>query len=238
MCIRDSADAYRITFATDERIVCAQLYNERFPSWPLPYKTTVVDPATNVAYVLSEDGRFTASLFDRDLASAKVACRVESCGNFKVYTDFVSSSMRTPDTMLFSRAEASHSPDKVVDRINDPTQFWRCEGALQQTGMWVSVEWLEPRQVGHVLLSHGFFVQDCPDAVHVYYKTKETWEKLPDPLACLSVPFMFSNGHPVYGGEMTRLDFPFPVETTGLKLEIATPRIHRAWTIYQISIAP
>jgi hypothetical protein len=231
------ADSYRITFATDERIVCAQLYNERFPSWPLPYKTTVVDPATNVAYVLSEDNRFTPSLFERDMESAKVTCRVETCGAFKVYTDFAAVLGR-PDTVLFSRAEASHSPDKAADRINDPTQFWRSEGALQQTGMWVSVEWSEPRQVGHVLLSHGSYIRDCPDTVHVYYKMKETWAKLPDPLSCLSVPFMFANGHPVYGGEMTRLDFPFPVEATGLKLEIANPRAHRAWTIYQISLAP
>jgi hypothetical protein len=171
------------------------------------------------------------------MASAKVTCRVETCGSYKVYTDFVFA-LGTPDTVLFSRAEASHSSEEAVNRINDPTQFWRSEGTLQQTGMWVSVEWPELRQVGHVLLSHGIYIRDCPDTVNVYYKTKETWAKLPDPLSCLSVPFMFANGHPVYGGEMTRLDFPVPVATTGLKMEIANPRTHRAWTIYQISLAP
>lgn len=231
------ADTYRITFATDERIVCAQLYNERFPSWPLPFKTSVVDPSTNVAYVLSEDNRFTPSLFERDMASAKVTCRVETCGAYKVYTDFASA-LSTADAVLFSRAEASHSPDKATVRINDPTQFWRSDGALQQTGMWVSVEWPEPRQVGHMLFNHGVYMQDSPDTVNVYYKIKNNWARLPDPLSCLSVPFMFANGHPVYGGEMTRLDFPSSVETTGLKLEIANPRTHRAWTIYQISLAP
>jgi len=231
------ADTYRITFATDERIVCAQLYNERFPSWPLPYKTTVVDPATNVAYVLSADNRFTPSLFERDMESVNVTYRVQSCGAYKVYTDFASVQERT-DTVIFSQVDASHSPDKAADRINDPAQFWRSEGALQQTGMWVSVEWSEPRQVGHVLLSHGIFSRDSPDKVHVYFQAKGAWVKFPDPLSCVSVPFMFSNGHPVYGGEMTRLDFPYPIKTTGLKFEIATPRVHQAWTIYQISLTP
>jgi hypothetical protein len=231
------ADTYRITFSTDERIVCAQLYNERFPSWPLPYKTGVVDPATNVAYVLSGDNRFTAAMFERDMASAKVTCQVETCGAFKVYTDF-RSDLGTPDNVLFSRAEASHGPDKVADQLNDPTQFWRPGGTLQQTGMWVSVEWPEPRQVGQVLLSHGIYVRDTPDTVHVSYRTTNSWARLPTPLSCLSVPFMFSNGHPVYGEEMTRLDFPFPVKTTGIRLEIANPRAHRAWTIYRIDLAP
>lgn len=231
------ADAYRLTYATDERIICAQLYNERFPSWPLPYKEDRVDPATNVAYVLSMDSRFSSSLFERDLVSAKVTCRVRECGAFKVYTDFASSAADA-QTVTVSKAEASHSSENVAGRMNDPDLFWRSEGHHQQTGMWVSVEWREPRQVGHMLLNHGVFVQDCPDTVHVYYRQDGEWVRLPDPMSCLCVPFIFKNGHPVYGGEMTRVDLPAPVVTSGLKIEIVNPRVRRAWTIYDIAIAP
>jgi len=234
------ADSYRLTYATDERITCAQLYNERFPTWPLPYKTDEVDPSTNVAYVLSMDSRFTSEMFERDMTSTKVTCQIQECGAYKVYTDFVSSSKEEDIELIeFTRAEASHSPEKVKSRINDPTQFWRSEGSFQQAGMWVSVEWSGSRRVGHVMVNHGMCSQDSPDTVHIYYKTKDDWVKLPGgPLACVSMPFVFRKGHPVYGGEISLLEFPTPVETTGLKIEVANPRTHRAWTIYGISLAP
>jgi hypothetical protein len=234
------ADSYRLTYATDERITCAQLYNERFPAWPLPYKTDVVDPSTNVAYVLSMDSRFTSEMFERDMASTKVICRIQECGAYKVYTDFVSPSKEEDIELIeFTRAEASHSPDKVKSRINDPTQFWRSEGSFQEVGMWVSVEWPGSRRVGHVMVNHGMCSQDSPDTVHIFYKVQEDWVKLPGgPLACVSMPFVFRNGHPVYGGEISLLEFPSPVETTGLKIEVANPRTHRAWTIYGITLAP
>lgn len=231
------ADAYRLTYATDERIICAQLYNERFPSWPLPYKEDVVDPATNVAYVLSMDNRFTSAAFERDMASARVTCRVREFGPFKVYTDF-DSSMVEGETIRVSSAGASHGPGNVAERMNTTGIFWRSEGHHQQTGMWISVEWPEPRQVGHILMNHGRFAQDCPDTVHVHVLKDGRWVRLPDPLAALCVPFHFRNGHPVYGGEMTRVELPVPVMTAGLKIEIANPRARRAWTIYDFAIAP
>ena len=89
-----------------------------------------------------------------------------------------------------------------------------------------------------MLLTHGASSEDYPDTVHVYYRSKGEWIRLPDPVSCLSVPFMFKNGHPIYGGEMTRVDLPAPVETSGLKLEIANPRLERAWTIHDIAIVP
>jgi hypothetical protein len=231
------ADAYRLTYATDERVICAQLYNERFPSWPLPYKTDLVDPATNVAYVLSMDSRFTSAGFERYLASAKVTYRVRECGAYKVYTDFVPE-MADARQVAVSKADASHGAANMAERLNTPDVYWRSEGYLQQAGMWISVEWSEPAKVRHILINHGIFPQDCPDTVHVFTLQEGEWVRLPNPMAGLCVPFIFKNGHPVYGGEMTRIDLPAPVVATGLKLEIVTPRAGRAWTIYDIAIAP
>jgi hypothetical protein len=42
---------------SDERIICAQPVNERFPGWPIPYKDDV-DQAERVALVLIELARF------------------------------------------------------------------------------------------------------------------------------------------------------------------------------------
>ena len=186
------------------------------------------------------DSRFTSEIFERDMASTKVTCRIQECGAYKVYTDFVSPSKEENLELIeFTRAEASHSPDNVKSRINDPTRFWRSEGSHQQVGMWVSFEWFGSRRVRQVLINQGMCSQDSPDTVHIYYKIKDDWSKLPGgPLACVSMPFEFRNGHPVYGSEISLLEFPTPVETTGLKIEVANPRTHRAWTIYGITLAP
>lgn len=230
------ADAYRLTFATDERITCAQLYNERFPCWPLPYKTEV-DQVTNVAYVLSSDSGFTSEIFENDMASAKVTCRAQVCGAYKVYTDFVSS-LGDEKSVRVSTADASHSPEDAAFRINTPDVFWRTEGFTQQTGMWVSVEWEESQQIGRLLVNHGAFVQDHPHTVNVYYRLGEGWTRWLDPIPCLSTPFTFRNGHPVYGGAVTRVDLPSAVTTRGIKLEIVEPRLGRAWTICGVSFVP
>jgi hypothetical protein len=60
--------AYRITFESDEKIVCTLPYNERFFHWPVPYKKEV-DGAPDAVYILSQDfgARLTAQAFQRHL---------------------------------------------------------------------------------------------------------------------------------------------------------------------------
>ncbi len=231
------ADAYRLTYATDERIMCAQLYNERFPTWPLPFKEDLVDPATHVAYVLSDDNRFTAGVFEGDLNFAKVSYRSQTCGAYKVYTDFVSAVNESPASP-FSKVTASHGGGKPATKLNTPGQFWRSEGSLQSTGMWISVEWSAPRQLRHILMKHGVYIKDYPGTVQVYYLSENKWIPLPEPLTCSPLPFRFKNGHPIYGGANTHIELPSSILTSGIKLEIVEPRIHQAWTIYEIASAP
>jgi hypothetical protein len=60
--------AYRITFESDEKIVCTLPYNERFFHWPVPYKKEV-DNAPDAVYILSQafGARLTASAFQQHL---------------------------------------------------------------------------------------------------------------------------------------------------------------------------
>ncbi|MEE4167057.1 MAG: DUF2723 domain-containing protein, partial [Desulfocapsaceae bacterium] len=60
--------AYRITFETDEKIVCSLPYNQRFPLWPIPYKQQV-DERSDAAYVLTQRyrPRLPATIFERHL---------------------------------------------------------------------------------------------------------------------------------------------------------------------------
>lgn len=242
------ADAYRITFATDERIVCAQPMNERFPGWPVPFKETV-DASTNVAYVLSDTYRFPPKDFERDLKTMGVSFRKQACGRYQVFTDFTDMrSAANTSTGAVSgdggailqnllTADASHNASEANRMTDEGSTFWRCSGYLQQTGMWVSVRWDGLRPVRGVLLHSGKSGGDYPESLYVdYLSNNGQWERLPDPIRGQRKCFEFYNLHPVYGDTITSVPFPRSLDARGLRLELAEPRLNRAWTIGEISV--
>ncbi len=79
--------AYRLTYATDGRVLCSQPFNERFPGWPTPFKAAV-DAADDVAYLTAPRRAFNTGRFEADLAAMGVDCQRENFGEIRVYTDF------------------------------------------------------------------------------------------------------------------------------------------------------
>lgn len=231
-------DAYRFTFATDERLVVCQPYNERFPGWLVPFKDQV-DAATHVAYILSDTYRFPPERFEEDLKAMDVACRTRTCGHYVVFTDFTCPSRGTGTTIPRSsmRAQASHNPSEAV-RMLDGTvsQGWRCNGSLQQTGMWVAVTWDQPRTVHRVRLDHGMVGRDHAKRVNVLARVDGAWQPAAEAVSDSPAPFEFINGRPVYGRAVTDILLPHPVRATGIKTEIVEPRPERAWTINEIEV--
>lgn len=228
-------DAYRFTFATGGRITLSQVYNERFPGWPVPFKEEV-DASTNVAYVLSDSYRFTPRHFERDLAMARVGFRKEQCGHFTVYTDFTSPWATPPaiPSLMPHRASASHNAGDAALFMDGLPTFWRCSGYNQMTGMWVSAEWSMPRSIGRILLDHGKSDSDHPETVHVSILQDGSWTRVAENLPVLPEPFEFLNGHPVYGRAIALLELARPVTTTGIRIEIARPRSRYAWTLAEL----
>ena len=238
-CYATYADAYRITFETDERIISCQPYNERFAGWHVPYKEDIVDPSTNVAYVLSDTYRFPPGPFEEDLAAMKVTSRKETCGRYEVYTDFRSAfpadDKVVPQTLL--KVQASHNTAAAGRMIDgNRTTFWRSNGALQQTGMWVSVEWDAPQTVRRLRIDQGTSIHDHADALIVHYLSNGKWETLPGVVSGRPGPFEFRNQHPIYGRAIVDIDLPQPLETLGVKIEISKPRSRYAWTIAEIEV--
>jgi MFS family permease len=243
------ADAYRITYATDERIVCSQPFNERFPGWPTPFKA-LVDASTNVAYVLSDAYRFPPKVFEWDMETMGILFRKQTCGHYQVFTDFTDTRSSTNalteaatasgETAILPSlltAGASHNAPEAVRMVDESSSFWRSSGYLQQTGMWIAVEWDASRFVQRVLLDHGGSGGDHPESMRVHYRSDDgRWEKASDSVQRHPEPFEFRNGHPVYGKAISRVDFLDPIETRGLKFEIAEPRSDRAWTLNEVSV--
>jgi hypothetical protein len=81
--------AYRITYQTDERIICSMPYNERFPGWPLPYKAEV-DRNPDAVYVLTQTyaARVKALDFMWELKNNDVKARQTWVRPFIIFSDF------------------------------------------------------------------------------------------------------------------------------------------------------
>lgn len=230
-------DAYRFTFNTDGRITLCQVYNERFPGWPVPFKE-MVDASTNVAYVLSDSYNFTPEGFEADLAMSKVGFQKKQCGGFTVYTDFVSTGATSSRqaSLMPLRVSASHNPGDARFMMDGQSTFWRCAGYLQMTGMWVSVELATPRTIGQILFDHALSGRDHPVSVHISALQNGAWQRVVENVPVNPEAFEFADGHPIYGREIAVITLPKPVTTSGLKIEIAEPRSRYAWTLAELKL--
>lgn len=231
-------DSYRFTVETDGRITLCQAYNERFPNWPVPFKSGV-DAATNIAFVLSDSYRLPPEQFEQDLALCKIRYRKEICGDFSVYTDFEWPSGasrrlgRLPSCML----EASHNQADAVQMQDGHDTFWRCSGYTQTPGMWVSMKWTGPLVVDQIVFDHGVFHRDHPMTVNLDAIKEGNWQRVASNVPVHREPFLFMNNHPSYGHGVTTIHLPEPVVTTGIRVEIVQPRAKFAWTIVEMGVA-
>jgi len=235
-CYATYADAYRITFETDERIICSQPYNERFPGWPVPYKE-LVDTATNVAYVLSDTYRFPPEKFEEDLEAAQVRCRREICGRYKVYTDFESTLPQTekalpPNALEVVTSDNSERASALSD--GNPLTRWRTRN-LQQAGMWIELRLRQPTLVSRLSLYYNGYRHDRAEALRLLADDGAGWRVILDRIPRPLDRFEFLANHPVYGNEMQTVRFE-ALLAHRLRLEIAEPVTNRAWTIGEIRL--
>jgi len=230
------ADAYRISYETNERIICAQPYNERFPGWKVPFKE-IVDASTNVAYVLSDAYRFTPGAFEKDLATMQVKCRKETCGHYEVYTDF-ESPFPVPGAEIPAQSlsiTASHSAQGAA-AMHDGNyrKRWRSHGS-QEAGMWVEIRLPSARAVDQIQVYYNQCRNDRAQSMRLFAYRGQTMTNVVDSISRLLDEFEFLNGHPVYGNEMQTIRFP-AVTTDRLRLEIVQPEPKRDWAIGEIRV--
>ena len=81
--------AYRFTYETDKKIICAPVYNERFNGWPIPYKKQV-DAAKRVAFIMSNTfgTKFSATKFETIMQQYEIEYQRRILGEHYIYSDF------------------------------------------------------------------------------------------------------------------------------------------------------
>jgi hypothetical protein len=228
--------AYRLSYITDERIMCAQFFNERFFGWPIPYKDEV-DAATNVAFVLHPRFPLPPQEFENDLAAAGIAARAEPFGDFRVYTDFARREPRPESEVAAAQLTATVS-DCPAERSaltdGNPLTRWRSHRA-QEKGMWVAVQLPAPTSLCAVALCYNLYARDQARALNVLARTATGWRAVAQSVPAALDAMQFRNGHPVYGDEIQTIRFD-PVITDQLRIEIAEPEPGRDWTIGEIGV--
>jgi hypothetical protein len=228
--------AYRINFLTDERILCSQPLNERFPGWPIPYKDQV-DRATNVAYVLTSDIRFLKpDIFERHMRTMHVISRHHDAGAFRIYYDFEEQPPHGQEKQIpaerltFHTSHAQSTAHVIGD--HDIQQKW-FSNELQHSNMWVRLDFAVPHDVNRLTLHYGQYAHDIAPAMTLETLTSNGWRTILADVQGILDKFIFKNGHPVYGHATQTLRFP-PVKTQAMRLRITKPNPDFCWTLTEL----
>lgn len=235
-CYATYTDAYRITFETDERILCSQPFNERFPGWHVPF-SDIVNAATNVAFVLSDSYRFQPDVLERDCATMQVTYRVETCGHYRVYTDF-ESQLPLPGREVPAKdlSIVAFSNLEDLGRLTDGDLLTRWQSRkAQEKGMAIEIHMASPRPVSIVKVYYNQYRHDRARVARLQVFQKGKWTTVLNSISRKLDCFDFLNGHPVYMNDLQTLRFP-RVKTDRLRLEIVDPEPGRDWTMGEIKV--
>ena len=235
-CYGTYTDAYRISFETDEKILCSQPYNERFPGWNVPF-SDIVNPATNVAFVLSDSYKFRPEELEQDCATMQVTYRVETCGHYRVYTDF-ESRLPLPGREVPPQDLTVTTPTNPDDsgRLTDGDLVTRWQSRkAQEKDMAIEIRMASPRTVSQMKVYYNLYRHDRARVARLQAFKRGKWTTVLDNISRKLDCFDFLNGHPVYMNELQTLRFP-PIKTDRLRLEILDPEPGRDWTIGEIKV--
>ncbi len=160
--------AYRITFESGEKIICAEPYNQRFPGKPVKFMDTV-RAAANVAYVYvtARDRDFSAEEFEETMVQLGVTFTKTNVASFTVFHGF-----RLPEEEEVSRWEeiprihwtvkATVNAGKAGTMLDGNLRTRWSLDAVQTPGAKVVVDMGGIRNVGRMRLDLGAWPTDFP----------------------------------------------------------------------------
>ncbi|GBE07856.1 hypothetical protein BMS3Abin11_00973 [bacterium BMS3Abin11] len=231
---------YRIIFRTDEEIICAPPYNERFLGWPIPYKDRV-DKSPDARYILTHgyDTRLPITAFERHMREQNVSYSKWNVGPFYIYEDFhhkqadVDTRISSQDYSLNSSTQGSG-----LENLSDGNELssW-ASGSEQKVGMWLQAEFNALRTVQRVTLVYPFIYPDIPDetarSIRILGRRGDSWTVIADNMAHHFDRIRFRERHPVYGGMHQTFWFE-PIQLDAIKVEIIVPRKGKLWRMSQL----
>jgi len=235
-CYASYFDAYTINYLSEEEILCSQPLNERYPGWPLPYKQ-VVDNATNVAYVLGPSHHFKPEDLEYDMKLMHITCRVETAGQFKVYSNFKDNYpvAGRPMYPTLITAKTKYNPEAAAFLSDGKSETRWQSHYPQEAGAYIDLRFPGPVKVTTLKLYYGDYPHDRANALRLRAKRGKQWITIKDSIPEQLDSFDFSRGYPIWGNWVQTIRIPVTV-TDAIRLEITEPREGRDWTINEITV--
>lgn len=222
--------AYRITFESDEKIVCTLPYNERFFHWPVPYKKEV-DDAPDAVYILSEafGARLTAQAFQRHLEVKGIDTKM-----FDVKIDEESFFIFYDFNYPPSQEEHVLDPDEYIVKTNNdidspPEQnagnreLEMTSPSEQEEDEWLEVHFNRPQIITSItLLNLPLKTREKENIRILVYDNKQSrdqWRVLSHDMHLTFERLGFHRNRPVYDtlAQYIRIN---PMQVDGLRVEI------------------
>lgn len=237
-CFSTHLFTYRLSYESGGRVLASQAYNERFLPWPLPHKDRV-HAATNAAYVLVRRTPLPPEKFESDMAAMGVTCRMATAGIFRVYSEFRQTTKPEPQEqrLVFEPADATASHNTAdAHRLTDGhrASFWSSQ-TNQQSGMWFQQTWKPLRPIQRIALCYHNDPGGHAPTLDILLRGTNGWEKIHDNLATQLAPFIFANGHPLYGDFVQTIRFP-PQLADAVRVEINQAAPTRFWQLGEIDV--
>jgi hypothetical protein len=234
--------AYRITFESDENIICAQVHNERFPLWPVPYKREV-DKDPNSVFVLRQTSRFTPFIFMDSLEKASIGYKQTvvplnyNIEPFNIYSDFHFLSSATEEHIsknsysLTTNGEL-HGVELLQD--SDLATVWKSFVKKGQV-FWLEADFVKPQLVSGVTLFHLRDSIQSSGKIVILEKQdgneKNGWQPIEATFPFFPVGFL--NKHPVYDDYLERIDLR-PTLVTALRIAVNFSESQGEWGLAEV----
>ncbi len=224
--------AYRITFESDEKILCTMPFNERFAFWPYPYKTAV-DQAPEAVYILTQTiaSKLPALSFEDHLknqgisySKSKVGYEV---GSFLIYDDF--RYPRLQGEHLLNRKEYTLENEGTGERMSAA----RADGntakpaeAGQEYQTWLRVDFNKEQAVTLITLADLPFIANIGKKLRLSVYANDQWRILSGKEDYAFELLRFANNHPIYNDIPRQVRFT-PIVINALKIEVADQNLKK-----------
>ncbi len=229
--------AYRITYLTDEKILCGQYYNERFFGWPLPYKERV-NQQKRVAFVLDPTRHLSPALFEKELKSHRVQYRKKQCGFYTVFSDFhyhpVVADIQIPEDQL-EPVVSCYPRLRHALTDGDPVFRWRSHQE-QQKGMYVEIRLPKKRLLTKVRLYYNRFKYSQARRLTIMVWQQNGFYPIRKDISQYTDLFRIQQGHPVITSDIVQTIRLDPVETDRLRIVITEPAPGKDWSIGEVQL--
>jgi hypothetical protein len=161
-----------------------------------------------------------------------VTCQRQICGGFTVYTDFQENLPWIEEEIPVARVRAMASHNSGQAHTMSDGNRWQGwdSSAVQTNDMQTEFQWPDPLPLTRISLFYQDFRVESAVALNISLHTSEGWKTLTNNVPSILNRFEIFRSHPEYGQHSQTIRFS-PTLADGVRLEIASVRPNRNWTI-------